>query len=366
MSLHHHVRRHYRVLARHAKDHFVPHKRNGHVPHVLKHRALARTSALIVLLKAIAVAAPIVLPSLGVFSSALTLQNIVDLTNRTRRDLGVAELRINARLVQAAQAKGEDMLAGQYFAHTSPSGTTPWTWLRRSGYQYRTAGENLAVHFTTAEDVQQSWLLSAAHRANIVDPRFSEIGVAVVPGTFEGFSSMMVVQLFGRPLNEPVADPPRVQATTTPPVHPVAVDTERASIVPRPGGFEVKLASADANPVKLVLGGSAATNGSEVPLSVVATDTQGTKTTQTIGWILPAGEARDVYHFTQRDNRPFSLLELITAQRLDAILGWVLMGIIAIVGSALVIALGHSRARRLSMAGHAAFVLTLAFFFTLF
>jgi hypothetical protein len=201
------------IVHRHAKDHFIPHEGNNHIPHVLSHRVLLGYSVAMVLLKILVVATPILLPSASLYSSAITPKNIVDLTNAVRRSLHIPELAQNILLDQAATAKGKDMLAKGYFAHTSPQGVTPWFWIKNTGYKYRSAGENLAVHYTSAEGVEDAWLASPSHRANIVSTKYSEIGVGVVQGTFENFPSILVVQMFGKPLE---SGPATTKKTTTP------------------------------------------------------------------------------------------------------------------------------------------------------
>jgi len=188
-----------RVLRRQAKDHLLPHAGNGHVPHVLKHRALLGFGLALLSLKALVLAASLILPAQAVLSSAITAQNIVDLTNQTRHSFGLKALNSNPRLAQAAQARADDMMAKQYFSHTSPSGRTPWDFVSAAGYAYSLLGENLAVHYHQAEDVEAGWLASPTHRANIVNPEFKDIGIGVVRGTFEGQSSTIVVQIFGAP-----------------------------------------------------------------------------------------------------------------------------------------------------------------------
>ncbi len=187
------------TLREHFWDHFVPHEGNDHVPHVLKHHVLFGYSVIILLLKVVVFVTPIMLPSASVFSSAITASNVILLTNQTRLNLGLHELAQNSALMAAAQAKALDMLNNQYFAHYSPDGLSPWFFIKREGYAYERAGENLAVHYTTAEGVHDGWLASPAHRANIVKEEFSEIGVGVVNGEFEGNPSTIVVQLFGKP-----------------------------------------------------------------------------------------------------------------------------------------------------------------------
>lgn len=173
----------------------------------------------LVALKLLAIAVPVLLPSAFVFSSAVTSENIVLLTNQARKAAGLSPLRANALLTNAAQAKAQDMLALGYFAHTSPAGKTAWDFIRQAGYRYLYSGENLAVHYSTAEDVQGAWMLSPAHRTNVVNPRFEDIGVGVVSGNFEGTSTLVVVQLFGAPESKAEARPAAVlpKKVTAPP-----------------------------------------------------------------------------------------------------------------------------------------------------
>jgi len=124
---------------------------------------------------------------------------VVDLTNKERSDLLTTSLIRNSLLDQAAQAKAEHMAKNQYFAHFAPDGTTPWEFFQAEGYVYAHAGENLAIHFTDSSEVVEAWMLSPAHRKNIVDPKFLEIGVGTARGTFDGYDTVYVVQLFGTP-----------------------------------------------------------------------------------------------------------------------------------------------------------------------
>lgn len=203
-------------------DHFIPHERNNHKPHVLRHRALFGYSVFLILLKVAAIIIPVALPSSSLFSSAITPSNIVELTNQTRLNLGLGGLKVNSLLTKAAAAKANDILAKQYFAHTSPEGLTPWSWIEKAGYDYLYAGENLAVHYQSAEDVNEGWLASPTHRANIVQPKYAEIGVGVAMGDFEGVPSTIVVQMFGTP----VAAGKVAQTTPVPTVRQANVPTK--------------------------------------------------------------------------------------------------------------------------------------------
>lgn len=203
------------AVHRHAKDHFVPHEGNGHSPHVLKHHVLFGYSSILLLLKILVIAVPIALPAFNVFSSAITPKNIVDLTNTERAKLKVGPVITNDRLAKAAQAKAEDMLAKHYFSHIGPDGGMPWEWIKKSGYVYDAAAENLAIHFTQAEDVESGWLASPSHRTNLINPKYTEIGVGVSEGMFHGYPSIVVVQMFGQPKDKAVKDKNPVQPVLT-------------------------------------------------------------------------------------------------------------------------------------------------------
>ena len=122
-------------------------------------------------------------------------------TNAEREKLGLTPLVANSKLTQAALAKGQDMLAQHYWAHVSPTGTQPWTFMKNSGYVYQLAGENLARDFANTPDMVRAWMNSPTHRANIVNGRYREIGVAVLEGELEGQETTLVVQMFGTPLS---------------------------------------------------------------------------------------------------------------------------------------------------------------------
>jgi hypothetical protein len=124
---------------------------------------------------------------------------VVERTNEARLKLDTVPLQRNALLDEAARLKAEDMARRGYFAHYSPDGVSPWHWFDEVGYVYAHAGENLAVHFTDSKAVVDAWLQSPAHRANIENGNYLEIGVGTAEGRYEGFKTIFVVQLFGTP-----------------------------------------------------------------------------------------------------------------------------------------------------------------------
>lgn len=124
---------------------------------------------------------------------------LVSMTNSARSRNGLGSLSVNSQLTSAAYAKAQDMLANQYFAHTSPSGRTPWDFIKGAGYNYSYAGENLAIGYADASELFSAWMASATHRENILNPNFREIGIAVISGIYEGVETIIVAQEFGAP-----------------------------------------------------------------------------------------------------------------------------------------------------------------------
>lgn len=138
----------------------------------------------------------ILMPQIA-FASVITPQTIIDLTNSERLQNGQDILNTNSALIIAAQQKAKNMVTEGYFDHYGPNGETPWQYIVAADYKYQYAGENLAMNFSRTENVVKAWMKSAAHRDNILDPHYQEIGVAVADGVIDGEQTTLVVQMFG-------------------------------------------------------------------------------------------------------------------------------------------------------------------------
>jgi uncharacterized protein YkwD len=108
------------------------------------------------------------------------------LLNKKRREHGLRSLRGNGRLHRAADRHGADMARHDYFSHTSRSGASFLDRIRRSGYLRRarswSVGENIAWGtggLSTPRSIVNAWMRSPGHRANILRPRFREIGIGI-------------------------------------------------------------------------------------------------------------------------------------------------------------------------------------------
>jgi hypothetical protein len=139
----------------------------------------------------------------------LTITGILQETNRHRGLDQLPALDINQELNQAAASKLEDMFVQQYFDHVSPDGVTPSEIVTHTGYQHLRVGENLALgNYSNDAELVQAWMDSPGHRANILSHGFSEIGIAVGAGQFEGHTTWLAVQTFALPASscpQPVA-----------------------------------------------------------------------------------------------------------------------------------------------------------------
>lgn len=126
-------------------------------------------------------------------------REVIKITNEVRIANNLTALNPNFKLDAAALDKLNDMATKEYFAHVSPDGTTPWYWMKNVQYNYSVAGENLAIGFVTANDTVQGWLNSPSHRANLLNNKYVDIGVAVKSVEISNREGILVVQMFGVP-----------------------------------------------------------------------------------------------------------------------------------------------------------------------
>lgn len=132
----------------------------------------------------------------------LTQQALLTETNQDRQSNGRANLHASLQLQQAAQAKAQDMVARNYWAHNTPEGSKPWIFMTNAGYQYQAAGENLAYGFDSASAVLNAWMHSPQHRENLLDTTFTEVGFGVAQaGNYQGKGpETIIVALYGQPV----------------------------------------------------------------------------------------------------------------------------------------------------------------------
>lgn len=178
---------------------FVPHRGNAFRPHALRHKALSFYSLALILSQFVMGTAMYSGPVIMNGDAQTIAKNIVTLSNKEREEVGSNVLYENETLDKAAELKLKDMFEKNYWDHKGPNGETAWDFIGNSGYTYLLAGENLARGFSNSEETVAAWMASPSHKANILNDRFQEIGVAVGSGKINGNLTTVIIQLFGEP-----------------------------------------------------------------------------------------------------------------------------------------------------------------------
>ncbi len=182
------------------KKYFIPHEHNDYQPHFLRPKSILLVGAVVLLSELLLIMQVFVIGPHSNFLALILPSVVSEETNAVRADQVLIPLKVSSALQRAAQLKANDMAANGYFAHKSPAGLTPWHWFSEAGYSFIYAGENLAVNFSDSKDVITAWMNSPSHKANILNPNFTEIGVAMAKGIYKGKEATFVVQMFGRPM----------------------------------------------------------------------------------------------------------------------------------------------------------------------
>lgn len=137
------------------------------------------------------------------YATSMSSSGLLSSTNSQRASNGVGGLSLNSKLNSSAQAKANDMAARNYWSHNTPEGDAPWVFVTAQGYAYQKLGENLAAGFSSEDAAIGGWMASASHRANLLDPAFSEVGFGFANNenyTAAGGGPMtIVVAHYGKP-----------------------------------------------------------------------------------------------------------------------------------------------------------------------
>lgn len=186
------------MLIKGFKQFFIPHKHNDYKPHFFREASVVTIAIVAIVLFSFSASTKFYIENNNMTATVLPAV-LVDLTNDARTSNNGKALIRNPVLDNAARLKAENMASLGYFAHTSPQGLTPWYWFNQAGYTFTYAGENLAIDFTESVDVENAWLASPTHKANILNNNFTEIGIATVDAVYQGRPTTYVVQMFGKP-----------------------------------------------------------------------------------------------------------------------------------------------------------------------
>jgi uncharacterized protein YkwD len=105
---------------------------------------------------------------------------VLSLVNSERAKAGCKAVTNDSRLATAARKHSADMVARDYFSHTTPDGVDFATRIENEGYRWSNAGENIASGQRNATEVMKAWMNSPGHRANILNCNFKNLGVGMV------------------------------------------------------------------------------------------------------------------------------------------------------------------------------------------
>ena len=143
------------------KDLFIPNECNDFRPKALHPRRLTFHALSAVIIKIVMVVFLLSFPVDAWLTPDVLYEQsnyVVELTNNIRTNLGLNTLETDNTLQAAALDKAQDMLVNEYFAHVGPDNKSLKSWLAGRGYDYKIAGENLAIGFSSAEDVVDAWV----------------------------------------------------------------------------------------------------------------------------------------------------------------------------------------------------------------
>jgi hypothetical protein len=148
---------------------------------------------------------------------------MLDLINAERAAVGVAPLKLELRLNDAAETHSDWMLDADVFSHTGAGGSSAGARMSASGFDFSGSwswGENIAWQSErgaagVADDVANlhvALMNSPGHRANLLNPNFDYVGIGVEVGEYRGWEAVMVTQVFAR-----TGAPVQLDPGTTPP-----------------------------------------------------------------------------------------------------------------------------------------------------
>ena len=126
----------------------------------------------------------------GSITLGTTEKRMLVLHNRARKAHGLRTLCVNPKLTRAARSHSREMIEKDYFSHSSYNGETFQERLARFGYHESIRGENLAGgsgRYAEPDNAFQRLMNSPRHRANILDDRYSAVGVGTYTGNYKGF-----------------------------------------------------------------------------------------------------------------------------------------------------------------------------------
>lgn len=115
-----------------------------------------------------------------------------------KRFAAVKPLSWSCKLEAAAKAHSSNMAKNNFFSHTDPDGDRVGQRVKAEGYTWRAVGENIAAGQKSGDAVMDGWLTSAGHCANIMNKKFTEMGMSRIDAPDATYSPYWT-QVFGQP-----------------------------------------------------------------------------------------------------------------------------------------------------------------------
>lgn len=129
-------------------------------------------------LRALMLALVLTVPAAPVAADAA--QTVLAAVNAARAQKGCGPLKLNSKLMAAAKGHAKAMAEKNFFSHVGKDGSKFSSRIKRQGYRYHAAAENIAAGQQSASQVVKGWLSSPGHRRNILNCRLKDTGIAVV------------------------------------------------------------------------------------------------------------------------------------------------------------------------------------------
>jgi uncharacterized protein YkwD len=142
-------------------------------------------------LLAVIAALVLVLPATALAGSTSSESSLLREMNRVRAEHGLGRLSADTHLQNAARAHSQEMLSSNVFTHGAFGSR-----MLQFNVTGKLAGENLAWGTGargTAQGIVAAWLASPEHRANLLRPSFTRVGISDLVGAFRGYSGAHVV-----------------------------------------------------------------------------------------------------------------------------------------------------------------------------
>lgn len=179
------------------------------------------------------------------YATSISISDLLAQTNAQRVGNAAGALSLNSQLDTAAQTKANDMVNRNYWSHVTPDGVQPWVFITNTGYQYSSAGENLAYGFSTSADTITGWMNSPPHRENLLNPAFTEVGFGFANSAnyVNDGQQTVVVAMYATPQGQAVAAAPVATAPPTPAPTPTPTaqpQTNSAKLTPAPAAQPVQ------------------------------------------------------------------------------------------------------------------------------